>query len=322
MSRKKTGVPGRIARLLILFLIVAAAGTFIRLWDFDASETRFASAGGEDELVDVMIDRFDTGFESLLVRTNNFQVTHDQIASYISAEISNDPEDLCILPESYTAVRFEWLGLWQLRLYFSSAESVSGNENADDSGMVEAPGAADPAVEEDGKPASVSFSMEEIEAAQLQVGAALDRITEEISAEAGAEVADLYRAIFQYLCDHVEYDYELSEAIANGDFENPLRKNRGSYGALVEGRTVCSGYAAAYKAICDRLGLDCWVAASEDHAWNLILVDGKTYCVDATSGDQESWIADQFFMIEPAEYEAQYGYRADENCYIPDRFDV
>ena len=34
----------------------------------------------------------------------------------------------------------------------------------------------------------------------------------------------MHKAIFEYLCENVSYDYELSDAIISGDTGNPLRK--------------------------------------------------------------------------------------------------
>ncbi len=296
--------------MIIILLILTAAGFFMLFRNFGISPAKFTTVNSEEELVEALIDGFDTGYEPVSVRTSGFRLDESRIASYISSEISNDAEDLCIMPERYTASGMDIFGLWQFRIFFSGSDSadrwsVYGAEK-----------------DENGEESTFP-DREEVFQAQSLVSEALDRISAEIagsvSAEGGGET-ELHRAIFLYLCEHVEYDYELSEAIINGDYGSPLRKNRGSYGALIEGKTVCSGYASAYKAICDRLGLDCWVASNTDHAWNLVLIDGEIFCVDTTSGDQGTWVADQFFLIDPASYESLYGYRPGEDCYIPERF--
>ncbi len=297
-----------------LIIAVLLAGFFV-FFDFDASEMKFVTVSDEEELVNALIDNFDTGYESVIIRTKGFKIDREKIASYISAEISNDAEDLCVMPASYTAGLFNVVDLWQFRLYFDDTKSRHNGKSELTDSLNKTLGNAN-AEEREG----IAYSEEEIAAAQAKVSAELDRISAEIIAEAGSDEIQMHRLIFNYLCDHVEYDYTLSEAIVNGDWTNAIRKNRGSYGALAAGRTVCSGYAAAYKAICDRLGLDCWIAESEDHAWNLIRVDGFVYCVDVTSGDQDTWIADQFFMADPAEYETEYGYIISENCFVPERF--
>ena len=284
----------------------ALAGTCFIFWVASSDNMRFVQVSDEEELVEALIDNFSTGRESVLIWTRGFRIDRSQIASYISAEISNDAEDLCIMPVSYTVGLFDFAGLWQFRLYYGENGSSGDFRETE---------------ELSGEDRGLSYSQKEIEEAREQVHAALDEIVPVIAQEAGDDELALHREIFEYLCENVSYDYELSDIIVSGDTSNPLRKNRGSYGALIQQKTVCSGYAGAYKAICDRLGLDCWVAESRDHAWNLVrMQDGGVYCVDATSGDQDTWIADQFFMVSPQEYEEKYGYRISETCYIPPRF--
>lgn len=305
-------------KFTVILIVAAALAGSIVFFDFSAKETKFVTVSSEEELVDALIDQFDTGYESVIVRTKGFKISRDKIASYIASEISNDSEDLCIMPASYTAGLFDIIHLWQFRLYFGDTNIGGYSEPVSQEDVQREQAGENPQEGEEG--GWITYTEEEIAEAQLQVSAELDRVCGEIRAEAGDDEQQMHREIFDYLCENVAYDYELSEVIMQGDLTNPLRKNRGAYGALIQGKTVCSGYAAAYKAICDRLGLDCWIAESEDHAWNLIRIDGQVYCVDATSGDQETWIADQFFMADPAEYEAEYGYEVSENCYLPERF--
>ena len=308
----------RIVKFTVVFVVAAALAAAIVFFDFSANEMRFVTVSSEEELVNALIDQFDTGYESVIVRTKGFRITQEKIASYISSEIANDPEDLCIMPASYTAGIFDIINLWQFRLYFGDTRNMSKNSVSVSEQDAAENGGGD-AVQEN---RWITYTEEEVLEAQLRVSAELDRVCGEIAAKAGDDDRQLHREIFNYLCENVEYDYELSDVIVRGDLTDPLRKNRGAYGALIERKTVCSGYAAAYKAICDRLKLDCLIAESEDHAWNLIRIGGQVYCVDATSGDQGTWIADQFFMADPAKYETEYGYGISENCYIPERFRV
>ena len=63
-----------------------------------------------------------------------------------------------------------------------------------------------------------------------------------------------------------------------------------AYGCLVNGRCVCAGYAAAYKVLLDRLGIPCvYVVGWGDrfrsdvgHAWNRVVIGGRSYYVDVT----------------------------------------
>ena len=72
---------------------------------------------------------------------------------------------------------------------------------------------------------------------------------------------------------------------------NPLEKSymQSAYGALINHKCVCQGYAEAYKRFMDSQGVICYVicgkirGSQEYHAWNVISFDGrKFYHVDVT----------------------------------------
>ena len=60
-----------------------------------------------------------------------------------------------------------------------------------------------------------------------------------------------------------------------------------AYGALVDGQSVCQGYALAYKLLLDRTGVECVTVTSDDlnHMWNAVCLDGQWYYVDVTWDD-------------------------------------
>ncbi len=60
-----------------------------------------------------------------------------------------------------------------------------------------------------------------------------------------------------------------------------------AYGALVEQKAVCQGYAIAYRALAQELGLDCELVTSINlnHAWNVVKVGSSWYHVDTTWND-------------------------------------
>ena len=117
----------RIVKFTVVFVVAAALAAAIVFFDFSANEMRFVTVSSEEELVNALIDQFDTGYESVIVRTKGFRITQEKIASYISSEIANDPEDLCIMPASYTSGIFDIINLWQFRLYFGDTRNMSKN---------------------------------------------------------------------------------------------------------------------------------------------------------------------------------------------------
>lgn len=59
---------------------------------------------------------------------------------------------------------------------------------------------------------------------------------------------------------------------------------------------MCAGYARSVQYFLERLGIPCiYVEGStkgstEGHAWNIVLLDGQYYYVDATNGDQPEFL--------------------------------
>lgn len=84
--------------------------------------------------------------------------------------------------------------------------------------------------------------------------------------------------------------HDQAAASAMPDAEYPFAFT--AYGALVEGKAVCEGYARAFQLLCRRAGLPCVTVNGVDlsnntaHMWNLVTVDGAPYHVDVTWDDQ------------------------------------
>ena len=81
------------------------------------------------------------------------------------------------------------------------------------------------------------------------------------------------------------YDY----LIRNNEYVLDSENNQNILSVVDNGKTVCQGYTKAMQLILNRMGIFCTVvygqAANENHAWNLVRMDG-TYCyVDTTFGD-------------------------------------
>ena len=65
-----------------------------------------------------------------------------------------------------------------------------------------------------------------------------------------------------------------------------------SYGALINGKAVCTGYSEAYWLLCNASGIPCRIitgsAGGENHQWNIIYVDGQWLYTDVTWDDPVS----------------------------------
>ena len=94
-------------------------------------------------------------------------------------------------------------------------------------------------------------------------------------------------AVHDWIIDHADYDQAHS---------SPHRSH--PYGLLVEGQAICMGYANTFQLFMDLLDIPCVtvIGASsgsrEDHAWNLVQLDGDWYAVDTTWDDPLGYYED------------------------------
>ena len=118
-----------------------------------------------------------------------------------------------------------------------------------------------------------------------------------VIALAPAEKGDVerLRVFAEWIIDHVEYprDYFKRDGADSRLWD--------ARGALLDGEAVCAGYAAAFDLILRRAGyLTVRVSGTANgtgHAWNLVLLDGGWYHVDAT------WMEDHYdvnFLVDDA----------------------
>lgn len=101
-------------------------------------------------------------------------------------------------------------------------------------------------------------------------------------------------AIYHWVVNSVDYDWTHQDVLA----ETP-RSSYEPYGGLVDRKAVCLGYAVTFQLLCDLAGVECITvpgASSNsrgDHAWNMVRVDGKWYCVDVTWDSNKRQQTDQ-----------------------------
>lgn len=100
---------------------------------------------------------------------------------------------------------------------------------------------------------------------------------------AGSSDYDKMLFVHDYIADHCEYDFDSMHEDMKGLWHT-------SYGALVEHKAVCSGYAEGFQYIMNLLGIEGGVVSGYSylggsHAWNYVVLDGKYYWLDVTWDD-------------------------------------
>ncbi|MDE6398602.1 MAG: hypothetical protein K2L51_04710, partial [Clostridiales bacterium] len=112
------------------------------------------------------------------------------------------------------------------------------------------------------------------------------------------DIVERIKFVNKYIIDKTEYDYGAYENAQRGvEYDGYVDT---AYGALVNGKAMCGGYARAFKAILDRLDIPCVLIMGsgdsgkssgelqkgvEAHMWNAVQIKGLWYAVDVTWND-------------------------------------
>ncbi len=116
-------------------------------------------------------------------------------------------------------------------------------------------------------------------------------------------------AIHNYICDHVDYDYD-----GLSDSTNTVKYT--AYGALCNGKAVCNGYAVLFYRMCKDAGLSVRIipgtANGGAHAWNIVRVGNVYYNVDTTWDGQDTQTFNRYLLKNENDFSADHTRR--ENC--------
>lgn len=98
----------------------------------------------------------------------------------------------------------------------------------------------------------------------------------------GMTDAEKVKAIHDYIITHCDYDFK-HVGIIEGVWHT-------AYGALINQKAVCNGYAAAFQVCMDALNIPCQevvgrISDGTAHGWNLVQVNKSWYHIDLTFDD-------------------------------------
>ncbi|MGI5894699.1 MAG: transglutaminase domain-containing protein [Candidatus Merdivicinus sp.] len=117
--------------------------------------------------------------------------------------------------------------------------------------------------------------IENADAAQQEIDTAVNEFLNTIPEDASDY--QKVKLVFDFLVDSISYDVNSA--------------NSGNiYGALVEKKARCEGYARAAQYLLNKMNIFCTYVTGETtdgqpHGWNLLFLDGEFYHMDATWGD-------------------------------------
>lgn len=112
--------------------------------------------------------------------------------------------------------------------------------------------------------------------------------------------------VHDWLCSNVTYD---TSAARKSDSSKTVTEqlSASAYGALNNGKAICSGYSYAFIMIMHELGYECGmvsgVADGESHGWNVIKIGSDYYYIDVTwdDADQGDLITYYYFLLTSSE---------------------
>ena len=126
--------------------------------------------------------------------------------------------------------------------------------------------------------------------------------------------------IHDWIIDWTQYD---KDANNNSPDANPDPDNDNPYGLIFNKKSICRGYTTTFQLFMDLLGIECIIVegiaahSGNEHAWNMVRIDGKWYCVDVTwndpsGGDQSNYAKHEYFNVT-SEFMRDTGHIWDES---------
>ena len=91
------------------------------------------------------------------------------------------------------------------------------------------------------------------------------------------------RAVYRWVTGNVTYDYDHYDKLEGASLDSST-----PYNPLTVGKGICMGYATTFQLLAELAGLEVIVVPGrafydrEDHAWNMIFLNGQWYCLDVT----------------------------------------
>ena len=119
------------------------------------------------------------------------------------------------------------------------------------------------------------YSKEDI----VKVSNKVDSIWKEIITE-GMSNLDIIYAFHDYIINNTVYDQEFDEHSDNNKHDSSR-----AVGLLYEGTAICSGYTDTMAILLDKLGIDNFKVASNNHVWNVFYYDNQWWHLDLTWDD-------------------------------------
>ena len=105
-----------------------------------------------------------------------------------------------------------------------------------------------------------------------------------------AEAAEILSGMPDTQDEYEKVKYLYDTLVMQTEYDIQAADNQNICSVLLDGKSVCQGYAKALQYLANKAGIKCSlvlgnVIGGEGHAWNLVSVNGAWYYLDATWGD-------------------------------------
>jgi len=125
----------------------------------------------------------------------------------------------------------------------------------------------------------------------------------------GGTTREKISAINRYIVRNCAYDYDAASTSAEANKE-PFT----AYGAIINGKAVCSGISRLFMLMCEELNVPCIYVSSPgmNHGWNAVYCYGETYYVDVTynlgysAGAHE--VSESYLMLDEQEIKVDHSW--------------
>ena len=205
---------------------------------------------------------------------NKYMTDSAEIIDAIYAALSNRQTDVLTLPYATTTlVSAEDISLW----FHTAANALDSYARL---GIQRYTATAQKYTKEDVYYYTLTYAVEyyTTDAQEAAFETKLQQVIAELNLSGKSDLEKIL-AIYGYVCDNVTYDLTAEHCFT-------------AYGALIDGKAVCQGYALLLMRMLDAVGIESEVVfgVSEDvnHMWNLVKLDGAYFLLDATWDSTDS----------------------------------
>ena len=106
----------------------------------------------------------------------------------------------------------------------------------------------------------------------------INRVLSVLDINKYSDIREKIKVIHDYLANNNTYDNDKDNGTSSYNSDS-------AYGALFEGKAICSGYTDAMSLFLDKLSIPNTRLASENHVWNIIKIGETWYHLDLTWDD-------------------------------------